>query len=136
MSPWSWSTTTPPICSAECSLRWRRPRDLTLQVIVVDNASRDDSVEVLRTRFPEAELIENRTNVGFGRANNQALPLVRGRYVLLLNTDAFVSSDTLPKTVRFMDAQPGCGVLGVKLVGTTARCNRPAAISRRRGTSF
>lgn len=91
--------------------------DLKLQVIVVDNVSRDNSVEVLRTQHPDAELIANPVNVGFGRANNQALPLVRGRYVLLLNTDAFVSADTLPKTVSFMDAHPRCGVLGVKLVG-------------------
>ena len=67
--------------------------------------------------IPDAELIANPTNPGFGRANNQALPHVRGRYVLLLNTDAFVSADTLPKTVTFMDAHPECGVLGVKLVG-------------------
>jgi hypothetical protein len=91
--------------------------DLKLQVIVVDNVSRDNSVEVLRTQHPDAELIANPVNVGFGRANNQAVPLVRGRYVLLLNTDAFVSADTLPKTVSFMDTHPRCGVLGVKLVG-------------------
>ena len=62
-------------------------------------------------------MIANTVNVGFARANNQAIPRVRGRYVLLLNTDAFVSADTLPKTVKFMDAHPSCGVLGVKLVG-------------------
>src|SRR5262245_50528304 len=90
---------------------------LRFQVIVVDNASRDDSVHILRTRHPSVELIENPTNVGFGRANNQALPRARGRYLLLLNTDAFVAPDTLTKTVAFMDAHPGCGVLGVKLVG-------------------
>ena len=55
--------------------------------------------------------------MGFGRANNQALTRTRARYVLLLNTDAFVSPDTLTKTVEFMDAHPRCGVLGVKLVG-------------------
>jgi hypothetical protein len=90
---------------------------LRLQVIVVDNASRDDSVGYLRSAQPEAELITNATNVGFGRANNQALTLARGRYVLLLNTDAFVSPDTLEKTVAYMDAHSDCGVLGVKLVG-------------------
>lgn len=90
---------------------------LQLQVIVVDNASRDGSVEILRTRYANVELIENPTNVGFGRANNQALQLARGRYLLLLNTDAIVSSDTLRKTVDFMDAHPRCGVLGVKLIG-------------------
>jgi N-acetylglucosaminyl-diphospho-decaprenol L-rhamnosyltransferase len=90
---------------------------LSLQVIVVDNASRDSSLETLRSRYPSVELIANPTNVGFARANNQALPLVRGRYVLLLNTDAFVSADTLVKTVEFMDTHSRCGVLGVKLTG-------------------
>lgn len=90
---------------------------LRLQLIVVDNASRDGSADLLRTKFPNAELIENQVNVGFGRANNQALSRARGRYVLLLNTDAFVSADTLPKTVDFMDTHPRCGVLGVKLIG-------------------
>jgi len=94
---------------------------LTLQIIVVDNASRDGSAELIRTHYPAAELIANKVNVGFGRANNQAVPRVRGRYVLLLNTDAFVSPDTLPKTVAFMDAHPRCGVLGVKLVGSDRR---------------
>jgi N-acetylglucosaminyl-diphospho-decaprenol L-rhamnosyltransferase len=91
---------------------------LKLQVIVVDNASPDGSAQILRARFPHVELIENSINAGFARANNQALPLSRGRYVLLLNTDAVVSPDTLLKTVEFMDSHPHCGVLGVKLVGS------------------
>jgi GT2 family glycosyltransferase len=90
---------------------------LKLQVIVVDNASRDDSAEILRVRYPRVELIENSANVGFGRASNQALARARGRYILLLNTDAFMSPDTLQKTVDFMDSHVRCGVLGVKLVG-------------------
>jgi GT2 family glycosyltransferase len=91
---------------------------LSLQTIVVDNASRDDSVSVLRRDYPDAQLIVNADNVGFGRANNQALAAgARGRYVLLLNTDAFVAPDTLTKTVRYMDAHPDCGILGVRLVG-------------------
>lgn len=61
--------------------------------------------------------MENERNVGFGRANNQALPFVRGRYVLLLNTDAFVEPDTIARTVDYMNAHPGCGILGVKLLG-------------------
>jgi len=90
---------------------------LKCQIIAVDNASRDDSVEILRTRYQNVELIENKTNVGFARANNQALAQARGRYILLLNTDAFVAPDTLRKTIDYMDAHPRCGVLGVKLVG-------------------
>lgn len=92
-------------------------RDITMQVIVVDNASKDDSVAVLRRDYPMAELIVNDRNVGFGRANNQALPHLAGRQVLLLNTDAFVSPDTLAKTMAYMDQHPECGVLGVRLVG-------------------
>jgi GT2 family glycosyltransferase len=90
---------------------------LSLQLIVVDNASRDGSVAVLKRDFHDAEVVLNEVNVGFGRANNQALPLARGRYVLLLNTDAFVEGDALTKTVAFMDANPDCGVLGVRLIG-------------------
>ncbi|MEO8342874.1 MAG: glycosyltransferase family 2 protein [Gallionella sp.] len=89
----------------------------SLQVIIVDNASRDDSVSLIKRDYADCELIENSVNVGFGRANNQAIPLIQGEYVLLLNTDAFVAPDTLHKTVAHMDAHPECGALGVKLVG-------------------
>jgi N-acetylglucosaminyl-diphospho-decaprenol L-rhamnosyltransferase len=91
--------------------------DLKMEIIVVDNASRDDSVAMLKAEFPEIPLIENKVNVGFGRANNQALPLIHGRYVLLLNTDAYVAPDTIEKTVAYMDAHPECGILGAKLIG-------------------
>jgi len=92
-------------------------QDLKLQIIVVDNASTDQSVELLRSREADIELIENQANVGFGRANNQALARTAGRYLLLLNTDAFVQPDTLTKTFHFMEAHADVGVLGVKLVG-------------------
>ena len=92
---------------------------LRLQVIVVDNASRDNSVDILRKRHPDAQLIENKVNVGFGRANNQALPHVRGRYVLLLNTDAFVAQDTLTKTVQFMDAHPRYGATNASVLSSS-----------------
>jgi N-acetylglucosaminyl-diphospho-decaprenol L-rhamnosyltransferase len=90
---------------------------LQMQIIIIDNASRDDSVALIQREFSDCELIFNDKNIGFGRANNQGIPLAQGRYVLLLNTDAFVSSDTLKKTIEHMDSNPRCGVLGVKLVG-------------------
>src|SRR5262249_44885573 len=90
--------------------------DLKVRVIVVDNASHDGSAAILGSKFPNVELIQNSVNVGFARANNQALSRLKGRYLLLLNTDAFVAPDTLRKTVGFMDAHPRCGVLGVRLV--------------------
>jgi len=88
-----------------------------VQTIIIDNASRDDSVALIKREYADCELIENTVNVGFGRANNQAIPLIKGQYVLLLNTDAFVSPETLEKTVAYMDAHSECGLLGVKLVG-------------------
>jgi N-acetylglucosaminyl-diphospho-decaprenol L-rhamnosyltransferase len=91
---------------------------LSVETIIVDNASRDGSVAWVRKALPGIALIANDQNVGFGRANNQALPFASGRYVLLLNTDAFVSPDTLQKTVAYMDAHPRCGILGVKLTGS------------------
>lgn len=90
---------------------------LKVQVIVVDNASADDSVDLLRSHYPDVKMIVNEVNVGFGRANNQGVPYIQGRYVLLLNTDAFVAPDTLAKTIAYMDTHSNCGVLGVKLVG-------------------
>ena len=90
---------------------------LRLQVVIVDNASRDGSGQVLRAEFADCDLLFNETNVGFGRANNQALSIARGRHLLLLNTDAFVATDSLERTVDFLNARPSCALVGVRLVG-------------------
>ena len=90
---------------------------LQTDIYFVDNASKDNSVARIRQDFSDCPLIVNNHNVGFGRANNQALASASGRYVLLLNTDAFVAPDTLAKTVAYMDANPRCGILGVRLEG-------------------
>ena len=85
--------------------------------LVVDNASVDNSIERFADVCPEALLVVNKANVGFGRANNQLVEHLQGKYALLLNTDAFVAADTLSKTLDYMEAHPDCGVLGVRLVG-------------------
>jgi N-acetylglucosaminyl-diphospho-decaprenol L-rhamnosyltransferase len=94
-------------------------RQLRLELIVIDNASRDQSVALLKKepKFAAAQLITNSINVGFGRANNQGVPLSQGRYLLLLNTDAFIEPNTLESTVAYMDAHPEHGILGVQLIG-------------------
>jgi N-acetylglucosaminyl-diphospho-decaprenol L-rhamnosyltransferase len=88
-----------------------------MEVFIIDNDSKDHSADILRREYPNITLIENKKNVGFGRANNQALPYINSRYLLLLNTDAFVEQDTIAKTVQYMDAHPQCGILGVKFLG-------------------
>lgn len=87
------------------------------EIIIVDNQSTDGSQQVLAERFGDCRVILNQHNPGFGRANNQALEHATGRFVLLLNTDAFVEPDALKLTLAYMASHPRCGVLGVHLVG-------------------
>jgi len=86
------------------------------EVWVVDNNSADDSVRMVRERFPEVKLIVNTDNPGFAVANNQAIRQSRGEYVLLLNPDTLVEEDTFRKCVIFMDEHPEAGALGCKLL--------------------
>lgn len=94
----------------------RASSGLAVRVVIVDNASRDGSADFIRATFPDCILIANRDNVGFGRANNQALPFADAPCVLLLNADAFVLPDTLVKSLAYMKSHARCGVLGVELV--------------------
>lgn len=91
------------------------------EVFVVDNQSTDGSVEMVRERFPQVRLMANTVNVGFSRANNQAIRESRGAYVLLLNPDTVVGEDAFRKVVAFMDAHPMAGGVGVKMVDGTGR---------------
>jgi len=86
------------------------------EVYVVDNNSIDGSVEMVKAKFPKVHLIENKENVGFSRANNQALKIAKGTYHLLLNPDTIVEEDTFKKVVAFMDEHPEAGGLGVKMI--------------------
>lgn len=85
------------------------------ELFVVDNASSDGSAEYIRDCFPQAVIIANTENVGFGRANNQALAQASGRYVLFLNPDTVVAERTLPGCIAYMDSHPGTGAVGVRM---------------------
>ena len=85
-------------------------------VFVVDNASTDGTAEVVRTRYPSVQLIANSDNRGFSAANNQAIPLTRGRYLFFLNPDAELTSGCLETAVRYMDENPAVGLAGTKVV--------------------
>jgi GT2 family glycosyltransferase len=91
-------------------------KDLSVEVFVVDNNSVDGSVAMVREKFPEVLLIENKKNTGFSYANNQAIKVSKGEYILLLNPDTVVEEDTFQKVVSFMDAHADAGGLGVKML--------------------
>jgi len=86
------------------------------EVFVVDNASADNSVEMLKEKFPWVNLIANTENTGFSCANNQAIKLAKGEFVLLLNPDTLVEEDTFAKCLEFMNQTPDAGALGVKMI--------------------
>ena len=90
--------------------------NITCEVFVVDNNSVDGSVTLIKEKFPQVNLIVNKTNTGFSVANNQALKIATGEYVLLLNPDTVVQEDTFTKILAFMDANPDAGGLGVKML--------------------
>lgn len=95
---------------------FRTKDDITFEVFVVDNDSRDGTVEMIKKDFPEVKLIANEDNLGFAKANNSAMDRAQGRYILLLNPDMQVFPDTLRKMVDWMDGHPEVGVAGCKLV--------------------
>jgi O-antigen biosynthesis protein len=86
------------------------------ELFVVDNNSIDGSVDMVRAKFPQVHLIANKENLGFSKANNQAMRLANGEYILLLNPDTVVEEDTFVKVVEFMDAHPDAGGLGVRML--------------------
>jgi N-acetylglucosaminyl-diphospho-decaprenol L-rhamnosyltransferase len=90
--------------------------DIEHEIIVVDNASTDGSQAMVRQRFPRAHLIANRENVGFARANNQAMAMSRGRYALLLNSDAQMLPHAVQAMLDLAEAQPQAGIVGARLV--------------------
>lgn len=89
---------------------------LALETIVVDNASQDDSRQMVTALFPGVRLLVNKKNLGFGAGNNAAIPAATGRYVLFLNSDTTVTPGALDAMVRYADEHPEIGVLGPKLL--------------------
>jgi hypothetical protein len=99
--------------------------DLSLEAWVVDNASHDGSVAMMRTRFPQVHIIENRMNVGFAAANNQAIPQTTSPFILLLNSDTLVQPDALQEIVAFMQKNSRAGIVGANVInadGSPQRC--------------
>jgi GT2 family glycosyltransferase len=92
-----------------------------IEVFVVDNNSADGSADLVRRDFPAVRLLTNEKNLGFAKANNRALELARGRYLLLLNPDTVVAPHILREMRDLMDARADVGVAGVKLIRQDGR---------------
>jgi GT2 family glycosyltransferase len=95
---------------------YKAMRSVEGEVFVVDNNSADGSCEMVRRKFPQTIVIENKSNTGFSVANNQAIKQAKGKYVLLLNPDTVVEEDCFTSCIEFMESHQDAGALGVKMI--------------------
>ena len=98
-----------------------------MEVILVDNASTDGSVELVQERYPQVIVISNQVNRGFAAGNNQGIARSQGRYILLLNPDTELPPDALSRFLAYMDAHPQTGVAGPRLQGPSGKIQGGAA---------
>lgn len=115
--------------------------DVTFEAILIDNASTDGSVEMVKDKFPEVAIIENSENRGFAAANNQGFAVAKGRYVLLLNSDTIVLDNAVAKTVVFADAHPRAAVVGCRVLNRDGSlqptcCMFPSILNMLLSTSY
>ena len=90
--------------------------NISKEIFVVDNASNDGSCELIAQKYPDVKLIQNSKNVGFGSANNQALQIAQGKYLLMINPDTIVREDTFIKMISFFVSHPSAGIAGCKVL--------------------
>ncbi|AXT53296.1 glycosyltransferase family 2 protein [Aquimarina sp. BL5] len=93
--------------------------NLEAEIIVIDNNSPDDSCAMVRERFPDSILIENKENVGFAKANNQGVAMAKGEYICILNPDTVVAEDTFSKIIEASEKLIHMGMLGPRLIDGT-----------------
>ncbi|MEP0201333.1 MAG: glycosyltransferase family 2 protein [Halioglobus sp.] len=94
----------------------KQNKGLSVETIVIDNASQDGSATMVSAEFPQARLIQNTDNLGFGTATNQGMRVATGRYLLLLNSDTLVHGDVLADSVNYMEAHSAVGMMGCKVL--------------------
>lgn len=95
---------------------FNNPGSLNIEVIVVDNASEDNSVTLIRAKYPQVRVIVNEKNIGFSRANNIGIEAASGEYILILNPDTILSSDTLRLCYSFMQEHKDAGAVCVRMI--------------------
>lgn len=103
-------------------------KGIDFEVIYVDNASQDGSIEMVRKEFPKVEMIVNDENKGFIVANNQGIEISKGRYVLLLNSDTVILDNAIAKTVKFADEHTEAAVVGCRVLNPDRTLQRTCAM--------
>jgi len=101
---------------SECIVSVKKETFCKYEIIVVDNNSVDNSIEMIKTKHPDVKLIQNKSNVGFAKANNQGFKMAKGRYIFMLNPDTVVLGSTIDKLIQFMDEHPEAGACGPKVL--------------------
>jgi GT2 family glycosyltransferase len=94
-------------------------QNIDAEIIVIDNKSQDDSCSMMKQRFPNVKLIENKENSGFPKGNNVGVAVAKGEYICILNPDTVVAEDTFRKALAFAKKQKNIGIVGVKLIDGT-----------------
>ncbi|MCH7674389.1 glycosyltransferase family 2 protein [candidate division KSB1 bacterium] len=111
-------------------------KSVEYEIIVVDNNSEDDSVEFLKNYFPKTVLIENKTNVGFSKANNQGAKLAKGKYLLFLNSDTLVCDGVAEKMLEYLQRKKSTAIVGPKLLNQDDTLQRSCGIFPNLCTEF
>jgi GT2 family glycosyltransferase len=109
---------------------------ITVETIVVDNASEDDSVAMVRAGFPKAIVVVNERNLGFGAGNNRGIPHTSGRYVMFLNSDTVVTPGALDALVAYADGRPDAAIFGPRLLNTDGSLQYSCRSFPNLGTGF
>jgi GT2 family glycosyltransferase len=108
----------------ECLESLQRDHELSIEIIVVDNASTDQTPQLIAQKFPQVMLIRNQENLGFAKGNNIGIAHSRGKYLFLINSDVNVPSGCIGKLLSFVEANPRVGVAGPQMLGPTGSVRR------------
>src|SRR3990167_6484228 len=111
-------------------------KDIKFEVIVVDNGSKDGSQAIVKKKFPQVKLIPNKDNLGFAKANNQGIKLATGKYILLLNSDAYLIENSFNKLVEQADELDDLGALGVLLLNENRSIQQSGCFFSRSSSGF
>jgi len=103
---------------------FKKIKNIPLEVLVIDNASTDLSLDMVQKEFPEVKIITNRENVGFAKANNQAIKKAVGKYILLLNPDTVILDEGLKELLKFMNEHPEAGACGPLILNSDGTIQR------------